>query len=125
MDNPDDFMEYLLEIGALEKIGYDEHTQQNVYRVTEMADEFIPEFTEYYFSELNTEVFFLWQNEYVDIIFDEEGEPMVTPLDKAYEEDTYKELSPESLFILKQILAIFEEADEDDDGWYNEDGDDY
>jgi hypothetical protein len=121
MDNPDDFMEYLLEIGALEKIGFDEHTKQNIYRVTEKADEFIPEFTEYYFSELNTEVFFLWQNEYVDIVFDEEGEPMVSPLEKAFDEDSWKELPIESLFILKQILAIF---NEEDDEWYNEDEDD-
>lgn len=118
MDNPDDFMEYLLEIGALEKAGFDEDTGQQVFRITEKADEFIPEFTEHFFSELNTEVFFLWQNEYLDIIFDEEGEPMVSPLDKAFDKETWKELPVESLFILKQILAIFNE--EDDDEWYNE-----
>ena len=122
MDDPENFMEYLVEIGALEKIGYDEHTKQDVYRLTEMTDEFIPEFTEHFFSELNTEVFFLWQNEYVDIVFDEEGEPMVSPLEKAFDESTWKELPIESLFILKQILAIF---NEEEDEWYNEEeGDD-
>jgi hypothetical protein len=121
MTDPDNFMEYLVEIGALEKIGYDEHTKQDIYRLTEMTDEFIPEFTEYFFSELNTEVFFLWQNEYVDIVFDEEGEPMVSPLEKAFDEDSWKELPIESLFILKQILAIFNEEDGE---WYNEEEDD-
>ena len=122
MDDPENFLEYLVEIGALEKIGYDEHTKQDIYRLTEMTDEFIPEFTEYFFSELNTEVFFLWQNEYVDIVFDEEGEPMVSPLEKAFDENTWKELPIESLFILKQILAIF---NEEEDEWYNEEeGDD-
>ena len=121
MTDPGNFMEYLVEIGALEKIGYDEHTKQDIYRLTEMTNEFIPEFTEYFFSELNTEVFFLWQNEYVDIVFDEEGEPMVSPLEKAFDEDSWKELPIESLFILKQILAIF---NEEDDEWYNEEEDD-
>lgn len=118
MDNPDDILEYLLSIGALEEAGFTANGDP-LFRITEIADEFIPEFTQVFYEEFNNNVFVLWQKGFLDVVFDEEGEPMVSPMEKAYEENEWEQLDLEELFVLKQIVSVFE------DQWYNdEEGDD-
>lgn len=123
MDDEEDIVEYLLSIGALEEAGTDADSGEPLYKLTKKSEEFIPEFTELFYQEFSNHVFFLWQKEFIDVIFDEEGEPMISPNEKAFDEDTWDTLNIESVFVLRQIVAIFSEIE--DDEWYNdEEGDD-
>lgn len=123
MDDEQDIVEYLLSIGALEEAGVDADSSEPLYRLTEKSEEFIPEFTELFYQEFSNHVFLLWQQEFIDVIFDDEGEPMISPNEKAFDEDTWDTLNIESVFVLRQIVAIFSEIE--DDEWYNdEEGDD-
>jgi hypothetical protein len=122
MDEEQELFDFMVAIGALVPIGKDKDTGEEVYQFTDKADEVIPEFTEMFFDELNSEIFFLWQKDFVSLFFDDDGDPLIGPAEKAYETDSWKELDMESAFILKQILAIF---DESIDEWYtDEEGDD-
>lgn len=123
MDDEQDIVEYLLSIGALEEAGTDADSGEPLYKLTKKSEEFIPEFTELFYQEFSNHVFFLWQKEFIDVIFDDEGEPMISPNEKAFDEDTWDTLNIESVFVLRQIVAIFSEIE--DDEWYNEEeGDD-
>lgn len=125
MNEQDDIVEFMLETGALKKVGTDKDTGEDLYELTEKADEFFPEFTESFFTEINNAVFFLWQRDFLELYFDDDGEPLIGPADKAYDKTSWKELDIEDAFILKQIVAIFDESD-DPDEWYNdEEGDDF
>lgn len=73
----DSIVEYLIEMGVIIPLGYSDETGQEMYRVTEEAGELFPEFFEEQMKELNETVFDLWSLDLIDIVFDENGEPLV------------------------------------------------
>lgn len=119
---PDEVMDYLLSIGALEQAGFDADSGEQLYRLTEKCEEFLPEFTELFYEQFSAQVFMLWQKGLIDVVFDEEGEPMISPNDQSFDEDNWDDLDIEGAFVLKQIISVF--AEMEDDEWYNKEEDD-
>lgn len=108
MDNPEEILEYLISVGAIKRFGYNDEGEE-LFRMTEKCDEFMPEFSQLFYEDFSNNIFMLWQDEFLDVVFDDDGDPLVSPTKKAYDEDSWEELDLEALFILKQIIAIFEE----------------
>jgi hypothetical protein len=75
MDKED--IEYFLSIGALE-FSYVNEDGEDVYSFTENALELAPELYEEQMKKFNEIIFSLWRKDVIDIMFDDEGEPMIS-----------------------------------------------
>lgn len=75
MDKED--IEYFLSIGALE-FSYVNEDGEDVYSLTEDALELAPELYEEQMKKFNEVIFSLWRKDVIDIMFDDEGEPMIS-----------------------------------------------
>ena len=72
----DELVEYLLSIGALEYVFTDDDGEP-IYRLTPEAKELVPDLYEEHMKDFNSVVFSLWQKDLIDLVFDEDGEPMI------------------------------------------------
>ena len=70
------FINLMVEIGALEIAGYDKESDSFTYCITPKMKELIPEFFEEHMKFVNQIAFDLWNQGYVEIMFEESG-PMV------------------------------------------------
>jgi hypothetical protein len=75
MDRED--IEYFLSIGALE-FSYVNEDGEDIYSLTEDAIELAPELYEEQMKKFNEVIFSLWRKDIIDIMFDDEGEPMIS-----------------------------------------------
>ena len=69
-------IEMMIEIGALEILGYDKKSDSFTYSITPKMKELIPEFFEEHLKFINEIAFTLWNKGYVEIYFEESG-PLV------------------------------------------------
>ena len=72
-EEANDFINFLIESGALEVHGIDPKTEDFTYMVTEKMKDLVPEFYEEHFKFINQVAFNLWQKGYVEIKFEENG----------------------------------------------------
>lgn len=70
------FIDLMVEIGALEIVGYDNKSDSFTYSITPKMKELIPEFFEEHMKFVNQIAFDLWNQGYVEIMFEESG-PLV------------------------------------------------
>lgn len=73
----DNILQYLIDMGIIVPLGYSDEIGQEMYKVTEDAEELFPEFVAEQTKELNETVFDLWNLDLIDIVFDDNGEPLV------------------------------------------------
>jgi cupin superfamily acireductone dioxygenase involved in methionine salvage len=71
-----ELIEMMIEIGALEILGYDKKSESFTYSITPKMKELIPEFFEEHLKFINEIAFTLWNKGYVEIYFEENG-PLV------------------------------------------------
>ena len=74
---PEDIIQFLVDMGILKPMGYDENIGEQLYLITEEANTFMPELSKHQQQEINSVVFDLWQMEMLDVSFNDEGEPLV------------------------------------------------
>lgn len=73
----ENIIDYLIEMGIIIPLGYSDELGQEMYRVTDAAEEMFPEFFAEQMRELNETIFDLWNLDLIDIVFDDGGEPLV------------------------------------------------
>lgn len=77
MNDKEDMIQFLIEMGVLKPAGYDEDTGEEMYLVTEEAEDLMPGISYQRQKDLNSSVFELWQRDMLDVVFNEDGEPLV------------------------------------------------
>jgi hypothetical protein len=103
MDN--EMIEFLKSIGAIEDAG------DGNYRLTDAASEFVPEVVKSHESQFNNDVFSLWMNGMLELVFDEDGDPMIDLSEDSKNEDLKKErLTKQEASTLEMILFQYEKT---------------
>jgi hypothetical protein len=72
-----DEIEYFVAIGALE-FSHINANGEEIYKLTDKAEELAPEFYEEQVSDLNSTVFSLWNKGIIDVVFDDDGSPLIS-----------------------------------------------
>jgi hypothetical protein len=109
-------IEYLVEIGALEFVYVDEN-KDKIYRFTKDAKDLVPEIYSEHMKEFNNIIFSLWNKNLIDLVFDDNGEPLISINKNSYfgvgDEDLYEEERD----ALKEIISTWEDKEIE---WYND-----
>lgn len=108
------FLEYLLRIGAIEPAG-ESSDGETLYRVAEAAKERHPALWEAHETEFNNCIFALWQKDYLDIEFDEDGDAILELQEVALNPETYYNLEKNEIAVLKDIIRSEKESGEDEE----------
>ena len=101
MDKED--IEYFLSIGALEFSHYDEDGEA-IYSLTEQAEELAPELYDEQIKDFNAITFSLWNKGAIEIVFDEDGEPLISIKEDSIERLQDPDLDEEEKDVLEQII---------------------
>lgn len=72
-----DLIKFLVDMGILKDLGYNEELGENLYYIDSKADEIFPQLKQEQMKSLNQSVFDLWELEMLDVTFDENGEPLI------------------------------------------------
>ena len=83
MKENEDMMKFLESIGAVEKI-------DGGFRLTEAANDIVPDMVKKHESHFNNDVFSLWMNGMLELTFDGEGDPMIDVLEASRNRKTYR-----------------------------------
>ncbi len=103
MDN--EMIEFLKSLGAIEDAG------GGNYRLTDKAEEFVPEVVKTHEAQFNNDVFSLWMNGMLELVFDEDGDPMIDLSDDSKNEELKKErLTKQEASTLEMILFQYEKS---------------
>lgn len=69
-------IEYFLAIGVIQ-FSHVNHNGEEIYRLTEKAKELAPDFYEEQMKDINSVIFSLWNKGMINIVFDDNGEPLI------------------------------------------------
>jgi hypothetical protein len=108
----EELVEYLLSIGALEYV-FDDEDGEAVYRLTPDAKDLVPELYEEHIKDFNSVVFSLWNKNLIDVVFDEDGEPLVGINDNTTNQDMIKELDRQEREAIQEILYVWKKKTEE------------
>ena len=107
----DELIEYLLSIGALEYVFTDEDGDP-IYRLTPEAKDLVPDLYEEHMKDFNSVVFSLWSKNLVDVVFDEDGEPMIGLNANTDNAEMIKKLDKQEKEVLQEILHVWKKKSE-------------
>jgi hypothetical protein len=106
-----ELIEYLLSIGALEFV-YVDSDDEDIYRFTKDAKELVPDIYNEHMKEFNNIIFSLWMKNIIDIMFDENGEPLIGVNDNTYSQDAIDELEEDEQNALREIVHAWKEIED-------------
>jgi hypothetical protein len=109
-----DTIEYLLSMGAIEYAFTDDNEKQ-VYRLLPEAKTIIPEIYERYEKNFNSTVFSLWHKDAIDIVFDNNGEPLLGLNKNSIDREFHSSLDKNEQEILNEIIFVIATLNDDDD----------
>ena len=98
-------IEHLIEMGFIEKAGYDVESHQETYRVTEKGKQIFPEMYEESVAVFNQACFNLWNKGMIEMAFDLDGMPMVSLNKNSFNEEKILLLPEVERFTLRQLTA--------------------
>lgn len=107
------FIEYLIEEGCMEVTGI-EPSGEFLFSVTPKMEEIFPEIWDEIMSFSNQLVYELWQKDLVDVIFNSNGETLVTVNDNTLKYKEY-ELNEEQELMIETIINRMNSEDYDAD----------
>jgi hypothetical protein len=108
----EELIQYLLSIGALQFAFVDDHGEK-VYRLTPEAKELVPTLYEEHIKDFNSTVFSLWNKGIIDIVFDENGEPLIGPNENSENKKKIKKLDKNEKEVLSEILFLWNKKQEE------------
>jgi hypothetical protein len=73
-----DFIKFLVDMGVLKPLGYDVEIGDDVFIITDKAEELLPGLHDAREKDTNAAIFELWQRNMLDVIFDDDGMPLVS-----------------------------------------------
>ena len=98
-----DMIEFLKSIGAIEEL------PGGNYRLSEDAEEFVPGVVKHHEAMFNNDVFSLWINDMIDLVFDDDGEPMLDITETSRDEvRQYECLTPQEINTLRMIIQQYD-----------------
>ena len=103
-----EIIEYLIEIGAMEIMGYDSVSDQFTYKVTSKCKEIYPELYYAHYESVGEMASQLWMKDVIDIVFTE-GETIVgvTPEQVEYIKENILTFSDDERFFLDVLLERY------------------
>lgn len=110
-----DLIQKLIDIGALEVVGFDEKSNQFTYGLTPKCQEILPELFDEHFKMINELAFKLWNDGHIEIMFDKDGIPMVMIKDVEHVMNVKDTLPDEERYFLENLLYKRERDIEDGD----------
>lgn len=108
----EEMIQYLISIGALEYV-FDDEDGEPIYRMTPEAKDFVPDLYDDHIQDFNAMVFSLWTKDMIDVIFDEEGDPMVSINENSENKDLVKDLDREEREVLREVVFIWKRKEEE------------
>ena len=99
-----DIIEQLIEMGALEVVGYDAKSDQITYGLTPKCQELFPELFDEHFKFINELAFKLWTDGHIEMVFDTDGVPMVMVKDFEHIMNIKDTLPDEERFFLENLI---------------------
>lgn len=107
-----EIIEFLLEEGALEILGYDSISDSFTYKITEKCKEVYPELYEAHFETVNEMIRDLWMKEIIDIVFiNNQVVVGVTKEQRDYILKNLLEFEEEERLLLESIISGYQEKD--------------
>jgi hypothetical protein len=103
-------IEHLIEIGAMEIMGYDSVSDQFTYKVTSKCKEIYPELYYAHYEAVGEMASSLWMQDIIDIVFTE-GQTIigVTPEQVEFIKETINTFSDDERFFLEVLLNHYEQ----------------
>jgi hypothetical protein len=105
-----EMIEYLIEIGAMEILGYDSVSDQFTYKVTPECKELYPELYYAHYEAVGELAQSLWMQDVIDIVFTS-GETIVgvTPEQIEFIKETLHTFTEDERFFLEVILSHYDQ----------------
>lgn len=102
-------IEYLIEMGAMEILGYDSISDQFTYQITSQCKDICPELYYAHFQAIGEMAENLWMRDIVDVIFDE-GDIVIGLTQKQieYVKENLYSFNDDERFFLETILTRYE-----------------
>jgi hypothetical protein len=110
----EELIEYLVSIGALEYVFTDDEGGY-IYRLTPDAKELVPDLYEDHVKDFNSSVFSLWNYGLIDIVFDDDGEPLISLNENTEYKDMRDKLYKKELDVLKEIVFVWNKNNNKDE----------
>jgi hypothetical protein len=103
-------IEYLIELGAMEIMGYDSVSDQFTYRVTSKCKEIYPELYYAHYEAVGEMASQLWMQDVIDIVFTE-GQTIigVTPEQVEFIKETINTFTDDERFFLEVLLNHYDQ----------------
>ena len=103
-------IEYLIELGAMEIMGYDSISDQFTYKVTPKCKEIYPELYYAHYEAVGELASSLWMQDVIDIVFTE-GETIIgiTPEQAEFIRETLNTFTDDERFFLETLLSHYDE----------------
>lgn len=103
-------IEYLIEVGAMEIMGYDSVSDQFTYRVTSKCKEIYPELYYAHYEAVGEMASQLWMKDIIDIVFTEGTTVIgVTPEQVEYIKENILSFSDDERFFLDVLLERYDQ----------------
>jgi phosphoserine aminotransferase len=105
-----EMIEHLIEIGAMEIMGYDSISDQFTYKITPQCKEIYPELYYAHYEAVGELAQSLWMQDVIDIVFTE-GETIVgvTPEQIEFIKETINTFTEDERFFLETILSHYDQ----------------
>lgn len=107
----EELVQYLLSIGALEYVFTDEDGDP-VYRLTPEARDLVPDLYDEHMKDFNSVVFSLWSKNLIDVVFDEDGEPLIGINENTTDLQMTQGLDRAEKEALQEILFVWKKKSE-------------
>jgi hypothetical protein len=99
-------IEYFVAIGALEFSHIDENGDE-IYSLTDKTKDIAPEFYENQMKDLNIIIFSLWNKGIIDIVFDKNGDTLISLNEDTAELIKNVDLEDDEQDILREIILAW------------------
>lgn len=108
MSEEDDIIKWLIEIGILKDLGYDEEIGDHLYYIEGENTDLFPEIMEEHQKDINEAIFDLWQLDMIDVAFDDFGDPLISLNKNSLDKNKIEQIEDPALKgKLKTIVEIF------------------
>lgn len=110
-DMDDEMIQYLLSIGAL-YWAFENDEGEDIYRLTPEARELIPNLYDEHVKDFNGIVFSLWNQNMLNLVFDEEGEPLISLNENSTNEEMISNLDKKEQEAMREIIFVYKMKEE-------------
>lgn len=97
MEDEEDIIKFLVDLGILKDAGYNDDIGENLYHIQPEAKDIFPSLSKAQMQSINQSVFDLWELDMLNVMFDENGEPLIGLNENSLSEDKINAIQNEDL----------------------------